>query len=115
MSDFDWTQIPTPGIDRIRQERLRQMAMEGYSPDHDDSHDNGELRDAAWSYLDFLRVTHLCGEVIGIPAQWPWETESFKCDPENPVRALVKAGALIAAEIDRLERLAATESDAPDE
>lgn len=34
---------------------------------------------------------------------WPWGTQSFK--PTNSIRDLTKAGALIAAEIDRLQRL----------
>jgi hypothetical protein len=47
---------------------------------------------------------------------WPWDASWWK--PSNdPVRNLVKAGALIAAEIDRLQRAAAStdESPRPDE
>lgn len=109
MSEYDWTQVPTPGLDKIRQERLRQLAMESYGPGHDDAHTNGEIRDAALSYLEAVRMAHLAGDadLLGVPFQWPWENESFKFDPEDPIRTLTKAGALIAAEIDRLERAAA--------
>jgi hypothetical protein len=36
------------------------------------------------------------------PARWPWSQDWWK--PTNPRRDLVKAGALIAAEIERLDR-----------
>lgn len=36
---------------------------------------------------------------------WPWSREWWK--PKNPRRDLVKAGALIVAEIERLDRLEA--------
>lgn len=45
----------------------------------------------------------------GVPNGWPWPVESWKPSPE-PARNLEKAGALIAAEIDRLERLAAPDA-----
>jgi hypothetical protein len=41
---------------------------------------------------------------------WPWDDEWYKPTPKDPIRQLVKAGALIAAEIDRFQRKA--ESDA---
>jgi len=40
-----------------------------------------------------------------IPFNWPWEDRFWKPTPNDRVRELVKAGALIAAEIDRVQRL----------
>ena len=42
---------------------------------------------------------------------WPWAPECFK--PGDHKRNLVKAGALIAAELDRLLRLEQVESNKP--
>ena len=39
--------------------------------------------------------------VESIRREWPWDKESFK--PTTSLRDLVKAGALIAAAIDRLQ------------
>jgi hypothetical protein len=39
---------------------------------------------------------------------WPWDESWWK--PGDRIRELAKAGALIAAEIDRLNRIAAMES-----
>ena len=36
---------------------------------------------------------------------WPWDLEWFKPSPYDRIRELVKAGALIAAEIDRLQNI----------
>jgi hypothetical protein len=40
----------------------------------------------------------------GMPWLWPFAPERWKPSPSNRIRELVKAGALIAAEIDRLQR-----------
>lgn len=77
---------------RIVSERRRQISEEGYTPEHDDEHDNSELLLAAFSYL--------C-----VPAAvfWPWDAEQF-VPSTDPVRNLVISGALLAAEGDRLLR-----------
>jgi hypothetical protein len=82
------------GIERIAAERQRQIDAEGWTAYHDDKHEYGELLEAAACYLG-----------VGDPV-WPWQPESFR-PVGNPIRNLEKAGALIAAEIDRLERRAA--------
>lgn len=80
-------------------ERRRQVEAEGWTPEHDDEHSNGEMADAAALYAS-LQVRHLTGF-----ATWPWAAEWWK--PTNRRRDLVKAGALIVAEIERLDRAAA--------
>lgn len=80
----------------IAAERARQMDAEGWTPEHDATHARGELADAAECYLHYRnRAGH------PFPADWPWASDWWKLS-DDPVRNLVKAGALIAAEIDRL-------------
>lgn len=105
----------------IAEERARQLSQEGWTPEHDDRHTIGELCSAAGAYLfagdclanaknfnDKYQCTpeSLTLEVLdgGGSVAWPWEAEWFKVDAD-PVRNLVKCGALVAAEIDRLLRL----------
>lgn len=86
------------GVQLIAAERERQISSEGWSPAHDDSHDIGQMADAAVCYVN-AAMDHETP-----PHRWPWEREWWKPSPD-PVRNLVKAGALIAAEIERLQRL----------
>jgi hypothetical protein len=74
-------------------ERLRQIEK-GFTPEHDDGHRNGELVQAACSYA--------LGRHTG-SYYWPWENEAWH--PEDQRRNLIKAAALILAEIERLDRL----------
>ncbi|WP_306049294.1 hypothetical protein [Oceaniradius stylonematis] len=95
-------------IDEISAERQRQISEEGWSPEHDDQHDTGELGRAAACYA--LASAGSRSPVWRIIEQlWPWAFEWWK--PTDPRRDLVKAGALIVAEIERLDRLAARETD----
>lgn len=102
------------GITLIKEERERQQLDEGWGPYHDDLHRSGELNDAAIGYAyaaakqargesgqAYLRSLEGAGR---LPVPWPWESEWWK-PSDDPIRNLVKAGALIAAEIDRLSRL----------
>lgn len=84
------------GWERIKLERIRQMSVEGYSHSHDDEHDEGSLVGAAISYALAAISEPEAGEF------WPWRNE-WKPSPD-PVRNLEKAGALIAAELDRRTR-----------
>ena len=99
------------GAERIKSERLRQMTDEGYDAGHDLTHASGELNDAAICYAKaaakqargeshaYLKLMVEAGEV-----RWPWEDEWWKPSADQ-IRNLEKAGALIAAEIDRLLNL----------
>lgn len=87
----------------IAAERQRQIEREGWTPDHDDAeHQTGELVHAAicYAYHPFSNER----QAITPPWRWPWEPESWKPTPEDRIRELTKAAALIAAEIDRLLR-----------
>lgn len=97
-------QLSSAGVRAIAAERTRQVAEEGWTPEHDDTHDECELALAAAAYiLNYASPrSGQNGRLL-----WPWEQEDFKpsVPGEDPKAALAKAGALIAAEIDRLDRL----------
>lgn len=96
----------TNGVDMIANERLRQINAEGWTPDHDDGHQLDELLTSADSYLMFVIDSDFDENYFDSQRakdMWPFDWDSFK-PSDDPVRNLVKAGALIAAEIDRLNR-----------
>jgi hypothetical protein len=90
------------GSDLISSERQRQISEEGWNSSHDDAHDFGELLIAANAYISVVQMPDRAHDILAV--NWPWEKSCFKPSPD-PIRTLVKAGALIAAEIDRLARL----------
>ncbi|HFI5595866.1 TPA: ead/Ea22-like family protein [Raoultella planticola] len=92
-------------------ERQRQVTAEGWSPKHDDQYKNTELAFAASCYAFHAAAASWDLEDDGIPydshpapKQWPWDPSWWK--PTGARRDLVKAGALILAEIERLDRAA---------
>lgn len=94
------------GIDFIIAERERQV-KEGWSISHDCTHNrNEELACAAASYAtpkDSRELSFFSQESNAIiPVTWPWNPSAWKPTPEDRIKELAKAGALIAAEIDRL-------------
>jgi len=89
------------GADLIAAERQRQIDAEGWTPEHDSEHtgDPAPLVQAAHCYLSSPSF-----RTEGRPPfAWPWDARFWKPTPDDRVRELVKAGALIAAEIDRLQ------------
>ena len=103
------------GIERIRAERHRQMTYEGWTEEHDREHHFGELALAAACYAlpsQNRQITRL-----GIPVLWPWHEDWWKpaasqSGYEGRLRELEKAGALIAAEIDRIRAEQASDAEA---
>lgn len=98
------------GIQLIAAERARQIEGEGWSAEHDDKHRELELLRAAESYLTAVISPDEEGDENGQTRpgwDWPWDRKRWK-PSDDPVRNLVKAGALIAAELDRLQRKSAT-------
>ncbi len=95
------------GVELILLERLRQIQGEGWNAAHDDEHTDGGMADAAACYAS-LAAEQVRGEDNPCadrepPIEWPWETSWWK-PKDDPIRNLVRAGALIAAEIDRQQR-----------
>lgn len=96
------------GSELIARERERQVSAEGWTPEHDDQHTQCELIQAAIGYAAYVAYVATEGEgPMDPPIDWPWQ-DAWK-PSDDPVRNLVKAGALIAAEIDRLARAKAKE------
>lgn len=97
-------------------ERRRQIEVEGWTPEHDDVHDDGELALAAVCYAlpDWQRhrieILTALGHVPLWQKLWPWNREWWK--PKSIRSDLVKAGALILAEIERLDRTPRTTDEA---
>jgi hypothetical protein len=109
-------QAQEPASLDVARERARQISGEGWTPEHDDdTHRRGEMAAAAANYAAASAVMsaldakgwETCPPYDGfLPfTDWPWARQSFK--PVDRRRALVKAGALILAEIERIDRAGA--------
>lgn len=95
-------------LDDIKAERQRQIHFEGWLPERDDRYRNGQLAVAGASYAVSSVVTQVTGENLQeCPNFWPWDKEWFK--PKSPRQDLVRAAALLVAEIERLDRLEGSE------
>lgn len=93
----------------IAEERSRQIEGEGFSTVRDDQYVGGDLAKAAACYAISDRMPlPAYGGFIG--RLWPWPTHWWK--PTNRRRDLIKAGALIVAEIERIDRAAEREKAA---
>ncbi|EPX4350726.1 ead/Ea22-like family protein [Escherichia coli] len=88
-----------PAILDVVAERQRQQSVEGWTPEHDNAYQNSELADAAACY-----AIHAHNQGFSTPAHWPWSPDWWK--QSGARRDLVKAGALILAEIERIDRAA---------
>lgn len=84
-------------ITLLATERRRQVEAEGWTPEHDAAHGDGVLARAGACYAWFAAM----GYRLPPLTSWPWDERWWK-PGEDSVRTLVKAGALIAAEIDRM-------------
>jgi hypothetical protein len=100
------------GIELIAIERARQVEKEGWTKEHDATHVHNEMAKAAACYAMPISErekyqSYSLGEPrIWFPRWWPreWDVRIWwKPTPNDRIKELVKAGALIAAEIDRLQ------------
>lgn len=97
------------GVVLIAEERNRQINEKLYTSSKDDNLIKGELANAAACYA----TTHYnrYSKNFNLEAIWDFDKEMYKPEgdnepyPEGRIRELAKAGALIAAEIDRLQRI----------
>lgn len=91
------------GVELIAQERSRQIEEKGYHIEHDVIwQDEEQLALAASCYaLPEKHRTYTYEKKS--PFRWPWDEPWWKPSPKDRKRELIKAGALIAAEIDRLQ------------
>lgn len=99
-------------IELISEERKRQIEKEGWSHGHDDLHVSMDLAVAGAAYALNCAGEHTGQDeswkkyyLDGCEQFWPFDTEDFfKPTPDDPIRQLTKAAALIVAEIERLQR-----------
>jgi hypothetical protein len=89
-------------------ERARQIGREGWTTKHDDAHSGGEMAQAAACYAlgtPAVRDPFGSGDVVKL---WPYGNEWWK--PRDRRSNLVRAAALLLAEIERLDRAAAAQA-----
>jgi len=104
-------------IEEIAAERRRQVEREGYDTAHDDAHTDGSIADAAASYAQTKPVLEIKVEYewptrgeyrvaveYDVPMTWPSSWHARRWKPKDRRRDLIRAGALIVAEIERLDR-----------
>ncbi|WP_343724910.1 hypothetical protein [Herbaspirillum huttiense] len=96
-SGYPWTAAARD----VLAERRRQQEVEGWTPERDDKYINCDLARAAATYALCTKAHEL--KVCDVVA-WPWPIHWWK--PTSYRRNLEKAGALILAEIERLDRAA---------
>lgn len=105
------------GLDLIIKERERQISEEGWTPEHDEQHDGDQLARAAACYaVHETRAAVLIEEENRLPNgmlrgrgarfslvdAWPWDEKWDKREKHDHLKRLTIAGALIAADIDRI-------------
>ena len=85
-------------------ERKRQIEREGWTPEHDDNYLDFEMARAASCYAKEASTYWMDRDPAqSAPKNWPWDEVYWK--PKGARPDLVRAGALILAEIERLDRL----------
>lgn len=106
------------GIELISDERQRQIEKEGYSHKHDDEHTGGELAFNAALYatpFNLYEMEEFANTIRFNVAKSDWGLklnyngniimDNCLLSKNKRIDQLVKAGALIIAEIERLQRL----------
>lgn len=98
--------MESKAVQDVVAERNRQISEEGWSPENDDDYRHHELAIAAACYAapgaaeGFMPGEQPRGAILDF---WPWRRRFWK--PKDRRRDLVRAAALLIAEIERLDRL----------
>lgn len=105
---------PSAAIADVVAERARQISVEGWTNEHDDAHMPGALACAggcyalhagarsSWDQSSYRAAEPLYQNDEAGTYPWPWGAEWWK--PKTPRRDLVRAAALLIAEIERMDR-----------
>lgn len=97
----DMRLVPVDGvIPEIASERQRQVKAKGWTPEHDDEYVDCDLAAAAACYA--LSGVSFAGKDDLIAKLWPWAMSWW--NPKDQRRDLIRAAALLVAEIERLDR-----------
>ncbi|ERX11736.1 TPA: hypothetical protein ACGPPO_002217 [Pseudomonas aeruginosa] len=103
--------VPQAWLD-VQAERRRQITAEGWTPEHDDEHADGQMARAAACYaLAGSSAPNDGTAALLVSLAWPWDEQWWK--PSTARRDLVKACALALAEIERLDRACISQSPQP--
>ncbi|HGM6557063.1 hypothetical protein NJC11_18005 [Pseudomonas aeruginosa] len=103
--------VPKAWLD-VQAERRRQVENEGWTPEHDDEHADGQMARAAACYaLAGSSAPNDGTAALLVSLAWPWDEQWWK--PSTARRDLVKACALALAEIERLDRACISQSPQP--
>lgn len=110
--------LPTPAsrsaLELVATERARQIHEEGWKQEDDDLYSNDELPRAAAEYLLIRYWRNILEDEDTPPSvQWPWAHAYWKPTPHDRKRELVKAAALVLAEIERIERVEEQANEEP--
>lgn len=89
--------VSMTGAEMLAAERQRQKDKEGWTPEHDATHTNFEMTRCAILYAASA------ADIVITTVEWPWACCYDKREKHDQLKKLVIAGALIAAEIDRLK------------
>lgn len=90
----------------VAAERRRQIEAEGWTPEHDDQHGDGSMSIAAACYALHHMAPALAVQTLNVRDLWDWTSwASSWFKPKDRRTNLVRAGALILAEIERLDRV----------
>ncbi|WP_259363982.1 hypothetical protein [Pseudomonas aeruginosa] len=105
-------QVPQAWLD-VQAERRRQVEAEGWTLEHDDAHSHGQMARAAACYaLAGSSAPNDGTAALLVSLAWPWDEQWWK--PSTARRDMVKACALGLAEIERLDRVAASQGGPSD-
>lgn len=113
----------TQAAQDVLAERARQVSAEGWTPDHDDEHREGAMASAAAVYCLCQEGPRKPGEPSELHSSRRWEFNILRAiwpsgwhfNPKDRRQNLVRAAALLLAEIERLDRAAGLPADAPAE
>lgn len=102
----------TQAAQDVLAERARQVSAEGWTPDHDDEHREGAMASAAAVYCLCQEGPRKPGEPSELHSSRRWEFNILRAiwpsgwhfNPKDRRQNLVRAAALLLAEIERLDR-----------
>ena len=96
----------SPAVQAVIAERFRQKEVEGWDEAHDDAHLPGELAQAGAAYALAMNSVVISKYGTTTPFNgrdiWPWTSDWWKA--KDTRRNLVKAAALILAELEKFDR-----------
>lgn len=87
-------------VAEVHAERVRHRSAHNWTIAHDDEHSDRSLSKAAAAY-----ALSASGLMKNGPTLHPWPWDKKWWNPKDPRRDLIRAAALIVAEIERLDRL----------